>query len=442
MLAGAASLLATAALGASPADEAASVAQAAAEAPAIDNAQSVEEQMEVFVSRSGFGARQQKEGWAVVSATAQVQVSTSDANWVAERSLAYDEAILKATSDYVKSVGVKIDNKTTQDFYQAAGKDPPPYDKGQEPGQAAELMRKVLALGDARIDAELKKLGVDPKQYAEAQPPQQHVQLRNALLHKTVEEAFASVVGLTPVQTFEGTDGKGNEVIGVVAVNSPRMQEFAQSVSAMHGEFEPDPSRAEDLGKALGDGMSLLHQFGVRRMFDDNGLPVIVSFYQWQPQMSDADPSVNGLYLEAAFDQAEAAADRQIADFLNGSAEFDSESEIGHEMQKIAERLPDDYIRQDAPQRTVFNQLTKKMRLRSNIQVTGLRTFKKWSMKHPANGQVVVGVVRMWSAASEKTLRALRDGRPVTGASPAQVVRPNSPAGVIMGTELMKPGDF
>jgi hypothetical protein len=158
--------------------------------------------------------------------------------------------------------------------------------------------------------------------------------------------------------------------------------------------------------------------------------------------MSDADPSVNGLYLEAAFDQAEAAADRQIADFLNGSAEFDSESEIGHEMQKIAERLPDDYIRQDAPQRTVFNQLTKKMRLRSNIQVTGLRTFKKWSMKHPANGQVVVGVVRMWSAASEKTLRALRDGRPVTGASPAQVVRPNSPAGVIMGTELMKPGDF
>jgi hypothetical protein len=63
-------------------------------------------------------------------------------------------------------------------------------------------------------------------------------------------------------------------------------------------------------------------------------------------------------------------------------------------------------------------------------------------MKHPANGQVVVGVVRMWSAASEKTLRALRDGRPVTGASPAQVVRPNSPAGVIMGTELMKPGDF
>ena len=426
----------------SPTDQAASVAKAAASAPDHDVAQDVQDQMDAYIDQSGLGARRDKGEIYIGAEKVGVAVDSTDHDWIAQRSLAYDAALLRVVQTYIMTQQDRITHETTNDIFKAGNQEPPPFDKNQEPGQSAELIRKVLALGNAQIDTELQKLGVDPKQYAEEPPAQQYIQFQKALLHKTIRESFGSLVGLTPVQTFEGKDGKGKFEIGVVAVVSPSMQGFAQDVSSLHGEFQPDPARAQDLRKILGDKTALLHDFGVRRMFDTNGLPVIVSFYQWEPEGTDANSEVNESYREVAFSQAEAGADAQIADFLKGSAEFHDETETGNKIEKMAERLPDGYVKQDASTVSVISGMMSEMRLRSHVELTGVQTFKKWSMNHPENGHPVVGVVRVWSAAGEKGMRALQDGRSNTPLAPAIRTQPNGQAGVTTGTELMKPGDF
>jgi hypothetical protein len=442
-----AAMLAGAAGAAQPAAAPDQVARvAAASAPAIDSvdlASDVEEQMQAYIDKSGLGDRADRGDLQVLHHSASVTVSTSDPRWVAFRAMAYKEALLDAAEDFVKAEGETVDNEITHEFYNAAHQEPPPFDKGQEPGQAAELIRKLLAVGNAQLDGELQKLGVDPKSYEAAPEPQKHLQLRNALTQETMRRAFADIVGLTPVQTFEGNDGKGDYQIGVVAVVSPKLRDFAQEVLRAHGEFEPDPAKAQDLKTLFGgDKAKLLCDFGVRRMFDRNGLPVIVSFAQWAPEGSSGDdPSVLDSYREVAFSQAESQADAQIADFLAGSAQFDSKSEVGQSLEKMAERLPDDYIKQDAATHDLVDGMFKSMQARSHISLTGIETVRRWTMAHPVTGRPVVGIIRMWSAAREKQVRALRDGRGGdAGASAADA--PREDATVRTGNDYMKATDF
>ena len=94
------------------------------------------------------------------------------------------------------------------------------------------------------------------------------------------------------------------------------MQDFAEQVIKARGEFTPDPARAQDLTERYKDPSQLLQDFGVRRMFDKQGLPVIVSFAQWGSGYRGKDPDFAARYEEAAETQAEALADGQIADFL------------------------------------------------------------------------------------------------------------------------------
>jgi hypothetical protein len=419
------------------------IAKAAAPGRNPNPSKSVQENMDDYVMASGLLARQERHELQVQTGVASVDVPSTSPDWINQRSLAYEEALLSAETEYVMEQGTRIAADAITQLYQAGKQDPPPYDKNQTPGQSAELVRKILALGNAQVDAELQKMGVDPKQYADEPEPQRYTQLSKSLIDKSFEHAFADIAGLTPVQTFEGTDGKGNDEIGVVTVVSSKMKRFAQEVQRAHGEFTPDPSKAQELDKAIGDQAALLHTFGVRRMFDENGLPVIVSFAQWAPAGSgDEDPAVGGAYRQAAFSQAVSRADAQIANFLAGSADFKDNSETGKKLEKIAERMLDGYIKQNAATKDVINGMMQEMRTHADLSITGLTTAKKWSTKYPENGHPIVGVVRVWSAGGEKAIRELRDGRP--GASPAatSATPPNGKPGVTSGPELMKPDDF
>jgi hypothetical protein len=122
---------------------------------------------------------------------------------------------------------------------------------------------------------------MDPKEYNEAPPAQRYIQMQNSLKRKTVRTASGEPVGLLPVQTFEGHDRQDNYAIGVVAVVSPAMKYLARQVLTTHGEIAPvapDPSRAMDVPQPFSEKTQLIRDFGVRRLFDSDGLPIVVSF--------------------------------------------------------------------------------------------------------------------------------------------------------------------
>ncbi len=421
------------------ATEVSQIAKASSKPANYDTRAKLENQMQIYIreKRDSLPTRVK-----LYSDVAMVLVPTTSPDWVEQRSLAYEEAILNVSVKYIKEQQLEITNDTVKSMYQAADQVPPPYDKEQETGQAAELVRKILAVGNARADAELKKLGVDPKQYADAPESQKLIQLKNALMSKTIETSFGELVGLTPLQSFEGNDGEGNYAVGVVAAVSSGLRDFAQEVLTSKGDFTPDPSKALDLESVIGDEPALVPQFGVRRLFDKHGLPVIVSFAQWAPQGKSEDPATNDAYREVAVSQAESRADAQISNFLAGSAQFERESDTGKSLEKMAERLPDNTALQHAETKSIINGMMSELRVHSNIKLSGIETFKTWYLDHPVTGRPIVGVVRIWSAAGEKAMSALRESEPSAGTSADGKALKNGQAGVTSGADLMKASDF
>jgi hypothetical protein len=148
------------------------------------------------------------------------------------------------------------------------------------------------------------------------------------------------------VQTFEGHDGKGNHQIGLVAVVSPKMKTFAQSVLRLRGNFPADNAKAQDLGALVKDKQALLQDFGIRWIYDQNGLPVLVSFYQWGLDASGNDPVLGAQMRDIAVKKAIELADAQIAQFLAASATLTTKSETGERYEKAVERAIDGYVSQ------------------------------------------------------------------------------------------------
>ena len=350
--------------------------------------------------------------------------------------------MLQAEANYVMQQHEKITASTVSNMFQAADQDPPPYASGREQGKEAELICKVVALAGGKLDGELRKLGIDPKDYESAPQPQRYLQMQNALKRMTTRTAVGELTGLMPVQTFEGHDGRGNYAIGVVAVVSPAMKEFAREVVTAHGNLTADPTRAQDLTALYANREALVRDFGVRRMFDSDGLPVLISFAQWGSDYEGNDLSVASEYRRIAMEQAAATADAQIAQFLKGNMSVDSQTTTGRELDKEAERLPDGYVQDDAATKTVISGLLKTMQSHAQVDVTGIQTLHSWSQKHPETGKPVVGVIRMWSAAGEKAIRSLRDQHGTGKASVAAVEPPHGPPSVQQGRDLMNASDF
>ena len=401
---------------------------------------SIEDQMQAFIDDGGFSARQQNGEIAVLTGVATVQALDNQPQWVAQRSLAYEQALLNAQSDYVVKQSVQITADTVSDLFKAAGREPPEFKPtDSDPSRLAEVVRKLIAVGTGHLDAALTDLKIDPAAYERASPPQRYLQMRTALTVKNTTRAFGELVGLVPVQTFEKAIGGGAYRIGVVAVVSPRMKDFAKRVLTDHGEFPPEMKSAGDVSALWADKPKLVRDFGVRWVYDRAGLPVIVSFAQWGSGYAGQDPITAQRYRDVAVKQAEAVADAQIANFLKGSINVASTTEIGQKITEAADRMPDGYVAQQAEIRELMDSRQDTIRRQAQIALTGLTTAARWSEKHPDNGQPIVGVVRIWSAAGEQATRRLRDGRPPTIAAGSS---PSGPGAGQGGRKLMDASDF
>lgn len=405
---------------------------------AADPALSIEEQMEAFVRTGGYAEREARGEIAVLMGTAIVDVPSTNPQFIGQRSMAFQAAMVQAQSEYVLKQNVQITVQTVSDMFKAADREPPPYvATDRDPTKLAELVRKLVALRTGQIEKALKELNIDPADYERASEPQRYTQMRAALTTKTTEKAFGELVGLMPVQTFEKPIGGDAYKIGVVAIVSPRMKDLAQRVLKDRGRFDPEPARASRLSDLVADKTRLVRDFGVRWRYDDAGLPVLVSFYQWTNEYKGQDPITAERYREIAFKQAEQGADAQIALFLKGSLNVVRVSETSRQSLEAADRNPDGYVAQQAEVRKLLDGFQQTIRSDASVTITGLVTLSRWTGTHPETGAPIVGAVRMWSAAGEQAARNLRDGRP-----PAAAAAPSGPGAGRTGRKLMDATDF
>jgi hypothetical protein len=416
------------------------IAKASVPVEPVDVGAVIENQMQDYITQSGLTPRQARGELWVVSGTAPVAVPASNPDWVKYRMAAYMQALLDTEADYVAAQNLRLQTTTVRDFYKAAGDDVPPYVDPKLPGAASELIRKLLAAGSGQLDAKLRELGIDPKDYEKAPDAQRTALLRDHINTTVLKHSLADVVGLIPLQTFEGQDGAGNYQIGVVGVVSPKMRDLADQLLKARGQFTPEPAKAQDLSKVTADKPGLLHQFGLRWLYDEQGLPVIISFAQWASSYRGPDPSIAATYRDAARHQAEALADGQIADFLKATVVYDQATKAGVELDRTAAALPDSATISDT--KTALDEMRRRIVRVATVNVTGIRTLTTWTGRHPLSGQPIIVVVRMWSAAGEQAAHALQASHRVGQPSNPTAPTPDVAAGVTQGNSLMKASDF
>ncbi|MCW2318986.1 hypothetical protein M2322_004555 [Rhodoblastus acidophilus] len=412
--------------------------------PAFDIQSNLEDQIRQYIDEKGLAARETKGEIAVMTGISPVAVPASDPNWVKYRMLAYETALQTAKAEWISRQSKSITVDFVTRAFKAANQDPPAFktDDVILPDRLAEIIAKIEALGVGHLDDALREHGIDPAKFEKLPPAQRHVQLASELLKTVTTTSIGDLVGLTTVQTFEGHDEHGHHQIAVIAVISPKLKSFAQSVLKLRGNFPADPAKAQDLSALSRNKDALLQDFGVRWVYDQAGMPLIASFYQWGLDNSANDPILAAKIRDVAVKQATELADAQIAQFLAGSAVLTKNTSVGERYEKAVERAVDGYIAQKAPLNTLLDGLNEVFNERAHVDgLTGLRTLATWGRKHPMGDQMVVGVIRIWSASGEMATRAVKDARPL--AAPPVVSPPQSMTpGLTKGRDLNSADDF
>ena len=216
---------------------------------------------------------------------AQASFRTDDKRWGKARSLAYTQAFIDATKQYVERTGQRIKNTSLRKYFE---QDLDESELVYQPGETSDdylsrVLTKAAALGERKLDQALAESGMSPDEIERMTPPQKKTTFSDVLSRRVATEAFGSANGLIPVKTFEAYDDEGNSAVGVVAVASPRMRHLARQV-AKGKPIRPDRDRARspvaDQVSALSDE-DLLSEFGPRVWWDEHGYPMIVAFGQW-----------------------------------------------------------------------------------------------------------------------------------------------------------------
>ncbi|MBN2069149.1 MAG: hypothetical protein JW739_05880 [Opitutales bacterium] len=393
--------------------------------------------------------KQMKEsnGW-IGYATAEVSVSPENPDWAKFRRNAYDKAVADIEAQYIKMQYQSIKAENVKElFANAAGEVPDfSYEDAGDPSKFGQILDKLLAVTEGKLDKELDELGVDKEQFARAPESQRHVMLSESLVKSTMVESMGSISGLIPVQTFEGFNEQKEHVIGVVCVVSPKLKQFAYDVLHRRGQIAPTDRAGEDLYELFSaDDALLIDQFGVRKMIDEDGYPVLISFGQWSNSSRSENQTLVRKYRMAAKKQAEAQALNQLAMFLNGKTMVQSQSDMGELFEEAYKVHPDNYKEQDMVN-SIIDTFHEKSRDVSKVNVSGLVPLYSWTVKHPDYGHEIVGVIMMWSPKTEKAARESREWKPgrtpsSSGSVPAQEEQ-NGRNGSKTGEDYMDLDDF
>ena len=161
-----------------------------------------------------------------------VKVKSDNYKWIDARSMAYTEALIDAYTKIAleqsttnQNIILKelIDDQTplNEEDLKTEQKEGTVWNKiedfaGEKTAKQLDvLLDKAVALTGGKLDQELEKLGIDSTQYKAAPKEKKKTLLKSAITQKSITKALADTSGMIPLQTFEGTDGKGNYAVRV-----------------------------------------------------------------------------------------------------------------------------------------------------------------------------------------------------------------------------------
>lgn len=381
---------------------------------------------------------------------ARVKVNATDPDWANYRTMAFEEAVLNAQAAYMKFLGVSV----RAEALKSVRNDPsmPTFSRCElgNTNKFEEILEKAIAVVGGKLDAMLIENGLKPDHFKTLPKVKQKELLRNSIEKRTITSACANLTGMIVVQTFEASNTEGRHEVAVAVVASPKFKQWVGSIVSNKGDLPKNPSKAGGptvrsiVGK---DKAALFQQFGIRRVYDQDGYPVLVSYGQAGNPYHGTDYDQRSEQRELALNMADSIAYANFAFLFNSHGTFNQDAGqqvIEKTLAKV--ELQSDGTTFGSKERTkeFLNTLTQNIKARGHVSnLPGVRKLTSWTYQHPEYNQEIVGVVYVWSPKSNNIARALRKDTTVKKKKAVvQKAKPTGSAKAVMGQDMMDADDF
>lgn len=346
----------------------------------------------------------------------RVTADPSSPAWVKSRAVAFDRAMLRLQAKFVFDIWGRTVVEAEQRVFQDNSSDSRDFpEEDITKGRIAALWDKLVTLGEALLDEQLRELGVDPTELDAVPAAQRKDLFVDRFIERTVERATGDSAGLIVMKTFEGKDDRNNHVIGVVAKYSPALRELASSIANGTAPFLT--TKAGKYG-AIGDFImdqtpeQLSTTFGIRLRFDEQGQVVVLSHGMWGFGYRGDNERQRNRAEQGAARQAASSANSGLAKFVNGRLTYLQEAERGEAQEHFLTKRGDEVTEEDIV--TYIDRLSSETSLKARADMRGVRTVRQWTYDHPY-GHTIKGTIRAWRIDFAEQANEVRNFRPQQG---------------------------
>lgn len=328
-------------------------------------------------------------------------IGAKDAEFIQKRQTAFMRAYAKIREDFVKtSLNGTIRSRVDSGFLK---------DKSAEETQSAadmdqiqRLAQKTMALAESELDRKLEDNGVDPAKFDTVAAKRKA--LSQKILAECAAHAFGSCAGLSVVKTIEGKGTDGAYTIGVIAKFDPQYVYFADCMARGR---RPQPSKPGiNVGKMLASPR-IAENFGTRFYYDEEGMPALVSFGQWAMSGETRDRTERKLQEKAAKLQAEAQANIDMNNFIQGSMTFDEATKGGEEWSKTISYDAAGVPVASEIGSTLADYVNRTSVIKANLRLAGREVLFSRLVTHPDTKQKIALAAIGWSFAKLDEQRAV-----------------------------------
>ena len=377
----------------------------------------IEKQMRAF-RQTDFGAAiaSRAESGSLVSLRSEaisVDRNVSHPDFAKSRDFAYAKALVNVQAKFILKKQSELAAEIVTEEYNA---EPASADlQFNDSDRSDEWVRigdKALRLTEAKLDNALREEGVSDAEIKGATREKRVDLFRESIARKTSRRAFGAAAGVIPVKSFEAVDCNGRASVSIMAVYSEKNREFVQAI--LGGEsMKPDASRASAMPFELSveseiDDGSIVYEWGIRKLYDSTGLPLLASYGQWGYVPQEGMAKANERRRRSALNQADAGALEQLTLFLDSQANFLNETsreEFSNSFVRVTQTT-EGTTRTEEVVSEIVERSTEQFRARGSVRLTGLSDPIHWDRAYPheqaqAN---VVGSVIYWSPRAEDAI--------------------------------------
>lgn len=386
------------------------------------------------------------------TAKASVMATPESRDWGVARVMAYKEAMIKAQAEYIRFLGLNISTESVSKMFDDQSKMPSFSEADlRSSNKLGELLDKVVAVAGGKLDQQLQEMGISPEEFRAAPRSKRATLFERSVAQTTTLRGRQELTGIIPVKTFEAYNAEGNHEVAVAVVASPNFRQFVHDIIQSKGDIAPNPDKAmstslRDYLRA--DQAALLNEFGIRRMYDEQGYPVLISFGQSSNPYRGSDYQRRSDNRELSFAVARADSYAHFANLFNSSGMVNEAVTVSAQRSTTgvatAEGL--DVTLSEESSTEFMRAINNEIATRGNVSnLAGTRELFRWTQNHPMHGHEINGVVYIWHPQSELQARQLRDFKPApTAKAQQQQQQPRSSGqtGTSQSRNLMSADDF